>query len=276
MEIKMDDYAKIDILTNIFQNIKLFTDNICIHFFNEKMQIQTMDTSKISILQINIPKNWFQYYLLENETSETSDTNDYSIINIGLNSNILYKILACRAKSQSIHLKYNTEETDKLYINIENEELTQAVYNRFFEIPLIDLDEERIEIPEIEYEAEISLPSLNFANIIQQLKVFGDILKIECNEQCIMFISKSNENGLMRVEIPIDELTGFSIIEQETINVSFGLKHLHSICAYNKISDTVELKIHRKFPLQVEYVLDTTNKDTYIKYFLAPIIVDDE
>jgi proliferating cell nuclear antigen len=248
------------------------------------MYIQTMDSSKISVLEITIPSRWFDFYSCQLDN-----------ICIGVNTGILHKILSSRDKTQTIHFEYNAEDGggDKLLINMEEvavvadvpvtgvEDVVVAlppkpknVYNRFFEVPLIELESEMMEIPDIEYEAEIALPSANFSVLIHQLKGFGDILNITCNENDIQFISKSTESGSMRVEIKIDELTGFSIIEGENINVSFGLQYLNTICAYSKISKNVELKIRREYPIRIDYIFGEEGEGS-IKFFLAPKIGDE-
>lgn len=278
MDFKINNQSKIDIFTTIFQTIKGIAEHIVIYFTDEKMFIQTMDSSKISVLEIVILSSWFDFYSCQ-----------YESIKFGINTGILYKILSSKEKTQTIHFEYNMEDEDgnqdKLFVNMEStmEENTddiisknnKHVYNRYFEVPLIDLENELMEIPDIDYEAEISLPSINFAILIYQLKGFGDVLNIKCNENDIQFISKSTESGSMRVEIKIDELTGFSIIEGENINVSFGLQHLHTISSYSKISKTVELKIRRDYPIRIDYLFgDSFDKEGSIKFFLSPKIED--
>ena len=278
MDFKINNQSKIDIFTTIFQTIKGIAEHIVIYFTDEKMFIQTMDSSKISVLEIVILSSWFDFYSCQ-----------YESIKFGINTGILYKILSSKEKTQTIHFEYNMEDEDgnqdKLFVNMEStmEENTddiisknnKHVYNRYFEVPLIDLENELMEIPDIDYEAEISLPSINFAILIYQLKGFGDVLNIKCNENDIQFISKSTESGSMRVEIKIDELTGFSIIEGENINVSFGLHHLHTISSYSKISKTVELKIRRDYPIRIDYLFgDSFDKEGSIKFFLSPKIDD--
>jgi len=278
MDFKINNQSKIDIFTTIFQTIKGIAEHIVIYFTDEKMFIQTMDSSKISVLEIVILSSWFDFYSCQ-----------YESIKFGINTGILYKILSSKEKTQTIHFEYNMEDEvgnqDKLFVNMESnmEENTddiitknnKNVYNRYFEVPLIDLENELMEIPDIDYEAEISLPSVNFAILIYQLKGFGDVLNIKCNENDIQFISKSAESGSMRVEIKIDELTGFSIIEGENINVSFGLQHLHTISAYSRISKTVELKIRRDYPIRIDYLFgESFDKECSIKFFLSPKIED--
>jgi len=289
MDLKIKDSTKIDIFTTIFQIIKSISEQICINFTDEKLFIQTMDPSKVSVLEISIKSSWFDFYSCQEEN-----------LQISLNTNILHKILSSKEKSQSIHFEYNTEEAgneDKLFVNMvevlpsrelntNNEGETipvisdisknyKNVYNRYFEVPLFNLEHELMEIPTIEYEAELSLPSVNFAILIHQLKGFGEALNIKCNENNIQFISKSTENGSMRVEIKIDELTGFSIIEGENINVLFTLQYINIISAYSKISKTVELKIRRNYPIRIDYLFGEQEEGS-IKFFLSPKVNDEE
>ena len=280
MDFKLTNQVKIDIFTTIFQTIKTISEHIVIYFTDGKMFIQTMDPSKISVLEIVILSSWFDFYSCQYEGEG---------IQIGINTGILHKILSSREKTQTIHFEHNGEagNEDKLFVNMESTEVlpsppvsdgaaapmppNKQVYNRYFEVPLINLESELMSIPDIEYEAELSLPSVNFAILIHQLKGFGDVLNIKCNENDIQFISKSMESGSMRVEIKIDELTGFSIIEGENINVSFGLQYLNTISTYSKISKTVELKIRRDYPIRIEYLFgDDSKEQGSIKFFLSP------
>ena len=79
----------------------------------------------------------------------------------------------------------------------------------------------------------------------------------------------------MRVEIKIDELTEFSIIESENLNVSFGLQYLHIISSFCKISKNADLKIRRDYPIRIDYIFGEF-KEGNIKYFLAPKIGENE
>lgn len=283
MDFKITDESKIETFTTIFQNIKGIAEYIVLYFSDERLFIQTMDPSKVSVLEVSIRSSWFNFYSCQ-----------YENVKIGINTNVLYKILSSKEKSQAIHFEYNMEDgnEDTLVVNMlsttaataedvpRTEDPTKAiknnksVYDRYFEVPLINLENDIMEIPNIDYEAEISLPSVNFAILIHQLKGFGDVLNIQCNENDIQFISKSVENGSMRVEIKIEELTGFSIIEGETINVLFGLSYLNTISSYCKISKIVELKIRRNYPIRIDYMFGEGEQEGSVKYFLSPKLGD--
>ena len=146
----------------------------------------------------------------------------------------------------------------------------------------MEIESELMAIPEIDYAAEFSLASSNFANLISQLKLFGADLQIKCSEEEIRLISNSNETGNMSVVVPIDDLSLFAINEGEVLNMSFSLTHFNNICAFHKVSNTINLKISDNYPLKATYVLelpkyedDEVSKLAHIMVFLAPRVSEE-
>ena len=259
MEIQINNIQKGDCFASLFQHIKLLTEHINICFEKERMYIQAMDSSHISIFEIFIPHTWFDTYILEKDQNVT----------IGISSTILFKILNSRDKSQSIKMTYEDDgDTFSVYMTSEN-----SLFNKNFEVPLIDLHNDIMEIPIIDYHAELSLPSSHFASIISQLQYFGDNLDFYCTEEKIQLFSTSQEQGKMAVEIKIDDLTSFAIEEDSNIKLSFSLKYLHTICMYNKIAKDIEIKIHRNYPLRIDY---NFGDGAIMRFFLAPKAGDDD
>jgi hypothetical protein len=129
-----------------------------------------------------------------------------------------------------------------------------------------------MEIPQNDSHAEISLNATNFANVVSQLKMFGDTLDISCSEEQILFCSNSPESGNMTVEISMDDLDEFSINDGANLKLSFSLNHLHNICMYHKICKDVNIKWINEFPMQITYNID----DSLVKlrFYLAPKFSD--
>jgi proliferating cell nuclear antigen PCNA len=180
--------------------------------------------------------------------------------------------LNARDKSQILTIDIPSVESDVLRIHFTSE--TPTEFDKHFELSLIDIDSEIMEIPTIEYQAELTLGSQNFANIINQLKMFGDNLDFKCSEKEIMLCSSSLEQGKMYVEIEIDDLSSFAIDENETIQSSFSLTFMHNIGLYNKLSKEIEIKISNAYPLKMIYKLPMS-EDAQMIFYLAPKINED-
>lgn len=259
MEIIIQNPTRAEIFATLFQHMKLFTENMNIHFNKDEVFIQAMDSSHVSILEIKLPSEWFDTYKVNNDTM------------IGVNTNILFKVLNTREKSHTLRLLLEEGNMDKLEINLLSENTN--VYNRNYVIPLVDIDSEIMGIPEMEYQAELSFPSTVFSTLIDQMKMFGETLNITCSEEKVEMNAESIDTGKMYVNIPIDDLNSFAIEEDETLNMSFSLLHLKNICLYGKISKEVEVNLKREYPIKLVYTLD--HEDAKAMFYLAPKI-DDE
>lgn len=261
MNISLLNSEKADKFAYIFQHMKLFTEQINIMFEEERVYIQAMDSARVSIFEIDIKSTWFDKY------ERTEDGN----VCLGINSSILYKILNTRDKSQELSITYDSEESDKLAIRFSSPNKT--IFDKNFVIPLIDIDEQIMEIPESDSHAEILINATNFANIISQLRLFGDTIEISCTEEQILLCSNSVDCGNMTVEISMEDLDEFSINDGASLKLSFSLAQLHNICMYHKISKDVQIKWINDFPMQISYAID--NNLLNLRFYLAPKISDD-
>lgn len=258
MNIIINDLNKAEQFTSLFQHIKLFSDHVNLTFNEEKMYLQTMDSARVSIFEITLPNTWFNSYSVTDK------------VTLGINANVLFKVLHSRDKEQLINMNCESG-MENLLINFTNDNKNN--FDKHFEIPLMELDVELMEIPNFESNTDIALPSSYFAGIISQLQIFGDTIEFICSEEKIELISSSVESGKMRVNIDVSELTEYSITEGDDMKISFSLTRLHNICMYHKISKEVEIILTNDFPMKIRYKLDL--EDAEMVFYLAPKIGDD-
>jgi proliferating cell nuclear antigen PCNA len=262
LNVTIQNPSKAELFTIMFQHMRVFSEHINIIFEKERMFIQSMDSSRISIFEISLPKDWFDVYELPNDRSVT----------IGIHSFILFRVLSARDKTQEINFNSN-ESQDKLNIHFTGN--NKSEFDKHFEISLLDVDSDMMEIPADEPQAEFSISSFNFSNIINQLKMFGDNLDVSCSEDKILLCSNSIEQGKMFVEIKIDDLSSFIIDEGGNIKMSFSLNSLHNICLYNKLSKEVVISFKDSFPMKVVYNI-FGHENAKMTFYLAPKINEDD
>jgi len=281
MEIVIRNSDRADKFATIFQHIKLFTDHISISCSDKYMKMQCMDNAHVAILEMSLPAAWFDVYTLT----------DHASIRIGFNATYLHRILSSRDKDQQIQLVYSSEDTDRLLIHLtkpedvvlsvaegdntsvktktKDKKPTTNTFDKHFELPLIDIEEEGMHIPEIEYTAELAMHSAQFADIITQLKMFGDTMEVQCSEERIALASTSQDQGKMFVEIGINDLSEFAIDEGADLALSFSLTYLKHFCAYSRISELVSIKFGESYPMRIAYSLGETD-DANLVFHLAP------
>jgi proliferating cell nuclear antigen PCNA len=245
----------------MFQNMKAFTENVNIMFEKDRMYLQSMDSARVSVFEYNLPNTWFDKY---------EHTNN-SAIALGVNSTLLFKILNTRDKIQHITLGFDPENNDKLFISFTSDNKT--VFDKHFELPLMDLEYDLMDIPSIECDAEFSIPSATFASLVSQLKMFGDTVDIECSEEKIEMMSLSEGLGKMSVNIDIEDLESYAINEGEVMKLSFSLTMLNNICAYNKVAKDMDIKLVKNFPMKIIYYLG--DEHSKMTFYLAPKMNDD-
>jgi proliferating cell nuclear antigen len=255
MKIVITENNKCDLFINIFQNIKVFSDIFSINFKNETLYIQGMDNNHVSIFEINLHKSWFNAYELEEE------------ITIGINSTIFPKILSMWTRDHNIILSITNN--DKLDISFEKV-IGESEYNKYFEMPLVDIETEMLEIPDQEYTMDLEFDSKKIKKLIDELSVIGEEVNFKCNEEEINAITESIE-GSMTVNIPFEDIENYSIEENETINLRFSLKFIKNMCLFNKISPTVTINFTNGIPMQFKYNM---TEDSYVRFYLAPQIDD--
>ena len=281
MEIIIRNSDRADKFAAIFQHIKLFTEHIAIMCNKTHMSMQCMDSAHVAILEMSLPAAWFDVYNLEGAN-----------IRIGFNATYLHRILSSRDKEQQIQLLYSDEDSDRVLIHLTKpEELTMGggdtnsvvsskkqgkqtnTFDKHFELPLIDIEEEGMMIPDMEYAAELAMHSAQFADIITQLKMFGDTMEVQCSEERIALASTSQDQGKMFVEIGINDLTEFAIDEGADLALSFSLTYLKHFCAYSKISELISIKFSESYPMRIAYSLGESD-DANLVFHLAPKIND--
>ena len=263
MEIIIREPAKVDSFTMAFQHIKNFSEHINLFLSDDKFYVQSMDKSRIAIFEIHLPADWFDEY-----TCEESKV-------IGIHSSIFFKVLNTCEKSQSIRIYLESLESDQLFIDFASDAVDSGSFDKHFEIPLIDIDDSLLQIPDIEYSAEFSILSAHFANIVGQLKMFGDTINIECSEEKIQLNSTSNEIGKMTVDIPIDDINSFAIQEGDSLSLSYSANLMNNICLYSKISKNIDVFLSNDFPIKVVYGLGTSSESKLV-FYLAPKMDDNE
>lgn len=255
MIIEIKNLKKAEQFVQLFQNLKLFTTNLNIAFRKEELYVQGMDSSHVSLFEMKLTKTWFDVYDIEDDTV------------IGLNVAIFFKILNIRSDNQSITL-INSE--DNLDIELKSDLKTE--YDKFFTLPLIDIDSEELGIPNVESTLIFSMESKKFKLLIDQFSNFGDDIEFKYSDDELMVSSDNNTEGSMKINIKLDDMESCEVEEDANFKSSYNLKIISNMAQFYKVSNDVYLHISPDMPFQLNYNLDDEN---YVRFFLAPRIGDD-
>jgi proliferating cell nuclear antigen PCNA len=246
-EFQVIDNTKAEKLIFMLKNINVLSNQIIIYFKKQGIYCQGMDPSQICLFEFKIDaegdNKWFDYYKLENST-ETK---------IGINCVILAKILNTYKKDQAVTfsidaIKNNILTIDFKFIN----EKSNSIHDKEFQIPLIDIDEDLLNIPEKEYAVDIEIQSKIFDKLCGEFALFDDIMKIKCSENKIEMTATGTE-GKMKVNVNVNDLDEFSIEENLIYQDSFSLTYFNHMCTFHKLADTMLLNFENERPMKLTY-----------------------
>jgi proliferating cell nuclear antigen PCNA len=121
-------------------------------------------------------------------------------------------------------------------------------------------------IPSTDYDAEFSLSSKQITDMFGQLSNFGSDIIIKCTEEDIN-LNTNGVTGEMRVDIPIDDLSSYSIVEGEEIKLTYSLNYINKMCITNKLSNDIEFSLSNDRPMKISYDL---GDDSLMVFYIAP------
>ena len=256
MKIVITDKTKKEIFAKLFKHLTTFSTIVSFRFNDSELYIQGMDSGHISLFELKLKKDWFDIYTLSKP------------IVIAIDIKLLSTILCFRDINHNIIIEID-DNGDTLYIALESEEDSKLL-TKAFEIPIMDIDEVLLAIPEVEYPADFIMNAKELKILVDQMNTFGDILKIKCTEEFIQ-ISSKGDNGKMNVKINLDDIDEYSIEEEKEIELEYSTKYILWMLEYSDIVEQTHVHISEDVPMQIYYSLDDGN---YIRFYLAPRISD--
>lgn len=266
MKLSIENKSKLEMFVALFQLLKNWSTQLNLQFEPDQLYIQTMDKSHICLSNIVIKASWFNEYFVEEATSISVDTGSFATM------------MNYAVKHNKVDIIFN--DADKLFINLLNTSASTATtsgtttastnFDHFFELPLMDVEQENLSIPSVDYDVEFSMDSKKFSDLISELMVFGPNLNIMCTEELLEFNS-SGDTGKLKVNIPIDSLNEFAISEGEKLDISYSLAHIGKMCLSTKLGGEIGVGISAEYPMSLKYSL---GEESTVAFFVAPKIAD--
>lgn len=274
MKLSLTDKKKKDIFISSFQLLKNASSQINASFEAERCHIQGMDKSHVCLFDLSLSSKWFDSYKVSNKNEECGG-NDNTMLNICFDSSIFYSMIGTKSEDQDLNIETVDKDEDNLKIElVNNSEMLSKKggdFNKFFVMPLMEYEYEEMSIPNADYDAEISLPAKKVTDMLSQLSNFGNDLTILCSNEYTDFKTTST-SGEMRVNILVDDMTSYSVVEGEEISLTYSLNYISKMCITNKLSTDIEFSLSSEFPMKIKYDL---GEDSCLLFYIAPKMEDD-
>jgi proliferating cell nuclear antigen len=261
MRLKISDRGKQEIFAALFQLLKNWSGYVTLSFEVNRLYIQAMDKSHVCLASIVLSSSWFSEYECLSNTKISVDSGNLCIL---MNFSLKHEV---------IEFKFN-DDSENLYISFLNSKDTdkdKKSYDHFFELALIDVDEDSLGIPVVDYDVEFTIETKRLVEVLGELNIFGSDLNIECSENKVD-LSANSESAKLKINIPVDDLNEYAIAEGEQFNLSFSLNHICKMCTSVKLGLLVAVSLSNEYPMALKYSLGSEH-DTAI-FYVAPKVTD--
>merc|ERR1712187_1040047 len=217
-----------------------------------------MDSCHVALVSLLLRESAFSEFTCERPSS------------LGMNVDSLAKILKMCSPNDSLKVRWQSG-ADNVNFQCEGGEDDRIAD---FDLKLMQIESEHMEIPEQQYKVVARLPSAEFQRICRDLKEFGETMQIQASKDGIRF-SVQGDVGTGNVVLKPRESEKpeerVSLTVHESITATFALRYLVTFAKAAPLSSTVELGLGPDSPLSVKYELENTDNG-FMQFYLAPKI----
>jgi proliferating cell nuclear antigen len=238
------------------------------------LYIQGMDSAHVGLFELKLERAWFDVF-----------TNKLGDIVLGINCEALSTIMNCHNDGQSISFTY--KENKPLIIEFQGKG-----HDKKFELKLMDIETELMQIPDTEYDADITMKSSEFNKLMVENSLFAETLMIKLGEDDNIYMSASGDIGKIEVKIKEDDIEEYALSEDVKMSHSYPLKYCLLYSKFTKINKIVSLHLMDNTPIKIMYDLshwidedcdpcvvnddEDSCQNNYLGFYLAPKLDQEE
>lgn len=230
-----------DIFLKVFTTVGDLCEDVNIVFGDDGVSISSMDSSHVCLIAVRFASDYFQDYSVKATTA------------VGIKVSNLVRVLKCM-EGHSVMFECNDDEF-----------IVMSQHDRYV-MKTIDLDTEEMDIPEMDMDVKITADSSALQKNIKNIASFGDTVEFRTSSgELSMKTTGDIGTAELRVDQPV-EIHG-------ELSASFASRYLVTFTKAANISKQVLVKISNGYPIVFEYAFA---QNSFVKFFLAPKIVDDD
>lgn len=225
------------------------------------MSLQAMDSSHVSLCALHMTSEGFERYACEQN------------ISLGINLVSLGKVLRCADADGSLAL-HSGPGSDHLSLVCRSNDGDRESH---FELNLMDIENDRLGIPDVAYTSTITMPSAEFQRICRDLSFLGDTCSLSCLTDRLTFRVDGGDLGrggiTIRSTTDAEDATSTSIETDSPLDMAFSLRYLSMFAKSTPLAPTVTLSMKENMPVRVHYPIEGLG---HLRFYLAPKIKDDD
>ena len=232
----------------LFESLKNILSDVNFKADASGLKLTTIDGTQNAIVNLFLVNEKFEEYICTNP------------VNIGINLLSVFKILKGIKHTDTISFTSYESEDSNMYIESQNSDKKSTITSK---IKLLDMDEKIYNIPDIEFDSYITMPSSDFQTYISDLANVSSEIEFRSN---INNLSLKSTGDFAEQTIKINE-TNNEISNSDEQYGTYNIKYIQLFTKSTNLCGTVEIYLKTGFPLTILYNVANLGQ---IKYCLAP------
>jgi proliferating cell nuclear antigen len=216
-----------------FEVLKDILNDVNIYFKPDGMYVVTLDTARTSLVDMFLSADNFEEYQCDQDE-----------VIAGINISNTFKLLKTITNNDVLKIEINSKEYMNIEITSESKKTSST-----FQLKLLDINESRIEVPEIEMSTITTLPSADFQRLCRDMSNIGTDIEIKRSGKQINF-SCQGDFANQDTSIECTE-------ESQTITGLYSLKYLNIFTKATSMCASVQI------------IQETGNRFLILKYNVA-------
>lgn len=237
---------KLKLFKDIITACSIINDNVNIKLDENGISISTMDSSHISLCQVYIDKELFK----EIECDK--------LYVVGITLSQLLTILKFSPSSEDFTIIYN-----------EGQDVISLLFtNSSFEMKLMDIEVDELNVPDMEYTCVVEYKSKDFSSNISKYENIGNNLTITYSDKKVKYNVKGDNISCNDNPIYVNIVQNN---DNNKLNIYTGIKLISKAIKASNISDTMYLGLSNDYPILLHF----KTGNTFVKYHIAPRLEED-
>jgi proliferating cell nuclear antigen len=232
-----------------FEVLKDILNDVNIYFRPDGMYVVTLDSARTSLVDMHLPADNFEEYQCDQEE-----------IIAGINISNTFKLLKTITNNDVLKMAIHSKEFLDIEIISETKKTTSK-----FQLKLLDINESRIEVPDVEMTTVTTLPSADFQRLCRDMSNIGTDIEITRNSGLINFRCEgdfANQETIIECPDESPKITGL-----------YSLKYLNIFTKATSMCASVQIiqEIGNRF-LILKYNVANLGE---LKFYLATKVSED-
>jgi len=233
----------------LFESLKNILSDVNFKADSSGIKLTAVDGTTSAIVNLFLHSEKFEEYMCVES------------INIGLNLASVFKILKGIKNTDTISFTILRSDLNNMLITSQNSDKRAIIRSK---IKLLDMDEKIYNIPDIQFDSYITMPSSDFQTYISDLSNISSEIEIKSSSNNMTMTASGD---FAEQSITINETNDKIPENVNEHSGKFNIKYIQLFTKSTNLCGTVEIYLKTHYPLTILYNVANLG---VLKYCLAP------